>query len=144
MEKLIKSTQIPSWRRIFENFGSSDSFFDRPFFNRELQVPAVNIKENKKNFQIEVAAPGFEKEDFKLYVANNIMTITAEHEKEKQDDKDGYIRKEFSSEAFSRSFTLPDNVSEEKIKAKYEKGMLHLTLEKSYTTDSQRKSISVH
>lgn len=144
MEKLIKSTQIPSWRRIFENFGSSDSFFDRPFFNRELQVPAVNIKENKKNFQIEVAVPGFEKEDFKLYVANNIMTITAEHEKEKQDDKDGYIRKEFSSEAFSRSFTLPDNVSEEKIKAKYEKGMLHLTLEKSYTTDSQRKSISVH
>lgn len=144
MEKLIKSTQIPSWRRIFENFGSSDSFFDRPFFNRELQVPAVNIKENKKNFQIEVAVPGFEKEDFKLYVANNIMTITAEHEKEKQDDKDGYIRKEFSSEAFSRSFTLPDNVSEEKIKAKYEKGMLHLTLEKSYTTDYQRKSIAVH
>ncbi|WP_407429451.1 Hsp20/alpha crystallin family protein [Arcticibacter sp.] len=144
MEKLIKSTRIPSLRRLFENFGASDSFFDGPLFNREIQVPAVNIKENKKSFEIEVAAPGFEKEDFKLYVANNIITITAEHKKEEQDEKDGYIRKEFSSEAFTRSFSLPDNVSEEKIKAKYDKGMLRLKLEKSYTTEPERKSIAVH
>lgn len=143
MDTLMRSTRIPSLRRMFEDFGSNDNLFDSQFFGREMQLPAVNIKENDKSFDIDVAAPGFDKGDFKLNIENKIMTISAERERENNEEKDSYTRKEFSYSSFSRSFTLPDNIKEDQINAKYDKGILHLTLHKSDRATPQRKTIPV-
>lgn len=139
----MRSKRIPSLRRMFEDFGSNDSLFDSQFFGREIQLPAVNIKENDKSFDIDVAAPGFDKGDFKLNIENNIMTISAERERESNEEKDSYTRKEFSYSSFSRSFTLPDNIKEDQIHAKYDKGLLHLTLQKSDKPAPQSKRIPI-
>ncbi|MGV3704705.1 MAG: Hsp20/alpha crystallin family protein [Arcticibacter sp.] len=143
MNTLMKATPSPSLKKLFEDFGTYDSLFDGSFFNRGKQVPAVNIKENEKGFDIYVAVPGFEKEDFKLDIANNVLTISAERKDQKEEDKDNYTRKEFSYSSFSRSFGIPDNVKEDHIKAKYDKGILHLKLEKSDKALPKRKIIPV-
>lgn len=139
----MKATPSPSLKRLFEDFGAYDSLFDGSFLGRGTQVPAVNIKENEKGFDVDVAAPGFEKEDFKVDIANNVLTISAERKDQKEEEKDSYTRKEFSYSSFSRSFGIPDNVKEDQIKAKYDKGILHLKLEKSDKALPKRKIIPV-
>jgi len=108
--------------RLFD-FGS-DAF---DFANR---VPSVNITENEKEFKIEMAAPGVERKDFKVEVENGVLCISSEKEKESKEEKKNYTRREYSYNSFSRSFTLPDNSSPDKIDAKYENGVLNITLPK--------------
>lgn len=94
--------------------------------------PAVNIKEGKDNFSIEVAAPGMKKEDFSIEVENNVLTISSETEN-KLDEKDSdgkYTRKEFSYRSFRRSFTLPESAETEKISASYVDGVLDISIPK--------------
>lgn len=113
-------------------------FFDnnRLFGNRWLEkefnnsIPAVNIKEDSKQFDIEFAAPGFSKNDFKIDVENDLMTVSAEKKEEKNDENKRFTRREFSYNSFSRSFTLPQSVNAEKIDAKYADGVLHLQVPK--------------
>jgi len=95
-------------------------------------LPAVNIKENEDSFTVEVAAPGMQKEDFKVELDNNLLTISSEKQDEKV-EKEGekYTKREFSYQSFQRSFTLPQGlVKEDKIEAKYKEGVLHLMIPK--------------
>ena len=95
-------------------------------------IPAVNIKETPENFVVEVAAPGMKKEDFKVELDNNLLTIKSERTNE-WENKEGekYSRREFSYQSFQRSFQLPAQVVDaDRIEAKYESGLLHLVIPK--------------
>lgn len=121
---------------LFSDIFDNAKFFGKNWLEREFgqSFPAVNIKETNKDFSLEFAAPGFKKEDFKVNVDNNILTINAEKEEEKNEENKRFTRKEFSYNSFSRSFTLPENVNAEKIDAKYTDGILKLSVPKKEET----------
>ncbi len=120
----------------FDDFFQSDNFLNDRWLNKQFKqtLPAVNIKENKNEFNIEFASPGFTKKDFKIDLDQDVLTISAEKEKEKTEEKDAFTRKEFSYNSFSRSFTLPKTVNAEKIDAKYDDGILKLSIPKKEDT----------
>jgi HSP20 family protein len=93
-------------------------------------IPAVNIKDNEDGFELELAVPGMKKDDFTVEVDNDVLTISSEIKAENEEKKDNYTRKEFSFTSFKRAFTLPETVDGSKIDAKYEDGILKLTLPK--------------
>ena len=92
------------------------------------QVPAVNIIENKNNFELELVIPGRNKEDFKIEIDKNILSISAESKSERDTTESKYTRREFAYSSFKRVFTLPDHVDNDQINASYENGVLKLTL----------------
>lgn len=101
------------------------------FSNTNTTIPAVNIKETNDDFQIEVAAPGMAKKDFKINLENNQLTISSERKAEDQQEADNYSRKEFSYQSFQRTFNLADNLIDgDKISAKYCDGVLCIMLPK--------------
>lgn len=117
-----------------------DDFFNRDLFNwgtnnfsdTNTTIPAVNIKETGENYEVEVAAPGMTKKDFKVELNGNVLTISSEKTNE-QNEKEGerYARREFSYQSFQRSFTLQKDVVDiDKIEAKYENGLLRLLIPK--------------
>ncbi|WP_418498360.1 Hsp20/alpha crystallin family protein [Flagellimonas sp.] len=93
-------------------------------------APKVNIKDNEGEFELELAVPGMKKDDFTVEVDNDVLTISSEIKSENEEKKDNYTRKEFSYSSFKRAFTLPETVDGSKIDAKYEDGILKLTLPK--------------
>ncbi len=105
----------------------NDSPLSRDYFK---SVPAVNIIERANDYFIEMAAPGFLKEDFKVSIDNDVLTIGAEKKEEKKDETSRYTRKEFGYTSFNRTFTMPEHVEAEKIGAEYKEGVLTLTLPK--------------
>ena len=117
-----------------------DDFFTRDLWNwntdnhssTKTTIPAVNVKESDKNFQVEVAAPGMSKEDFKIELESNLLTISSEKQSEKEvKEEEKYTKKEFSYQSFQRSFQLPKEVIDiENIEAKYENGVLYLLIPK--------------
>ena len=109
------------------DFFDYDRFFHSPW---EHSLPAVNVKENEKVFEVEFAAPGSNKNDFDISVEDGLLTISAERKHEDEKKEDNYTRREFGYNSFSRSFSLPANTSEEDIQAKYEEGVLKLTIAK--------------
>jgi len=109
------------------------NFFDHDlgdFFGKRFTDPAANIIESVDSFQLEIAAPGLVKDDFKINLENNILTISAEIEDEKREEGKNYSRKEFYYGSFSRSFTLPKTIDLDKIKADYDNGILKVALPK--------------
>lgn len=108
--------------------------FMRDFFNWEdnPSVPDVNVKESKDHYTIEVAAPGMDKKDFDVNVQNNMLVISSEKEAKNEEggDEENYVRREFSYTSFQRSFSIPETVDAENIKAKYENGVLYVELPK--------------
>jgi HSP20 family protein len=95
-------------------------------------VPSVNIKETKDDVKLDVAAPGMSKDNFKITLENNYLTISAEKQENRENKEEDYDRKEFSYESFQRSFYLPENmVLADKIDAKYTDGILHITVPKA-------------
>jgi len=123
---LMKWNQQPMLSDIFDDL---ERRFYSPFRNDGF-IPAANIKENEKSFDIEIAVPGMKKEDFKINLENNVLTISSEKEEEKNEEKKNYTRKEFVYGSFSRSFTLPKIVETEQINAVYENGILNIQLPK--------------
>jgi HSP20 family protein len=99
-------------------------------FKHEGYIPAANIVENEKSFHIEISVPGMNKDDFKLKLENNVLTVSSEKETENVEETKNYTRKEFMYGAFSRSFTLPKIVETDSIKAAYENGILKIELPK--------------
>lgn len=94
-------------------------------------VPSVNIVENDKEWKLEVSAPGFSKEDFKINLEKEVLTVSAEHKAEDLKEEKNYTRREFSFGSFSRSFRIKENtVDVEKIGATYDNGILNITLPK--------------
>ena len=111
----------------------STRFFNTPFFReggQEVTVPAVNIKEQDDRFEVELAAPVCKKEDLKVDVENNVLTISSEQKDESEEKKDDYTRREFSYSSFRRSFTLPEHADADKLKAKFADGVLKLSIPK--------------
>lgn len=110
------------WNEWFDNGGS--------FWGKTMTVPAVNITESKDEFLVAVAAPGMKKDDFKIDIDGNMLTISCEKEEKKEEKEQRFTRKEYNYTSFSRSFTLPDDVNKDKIEARYEDGILKMSLPK--------------
>ena len=137
---LIKQRgSFPSMRSLLEDFWNNDTLVEDRFWNTRVNLPAVNIIEKDDKFLIEMAAPGLRKEDFKINIENGILQIDSESQKEVEEEKDNYTRKEFNYSSYSRSFTLPENASEENIAASYENGVLKLKLQKLKSETSHKK-----
>ena len=135
MKTLVRqnATLFPSLPSLLEDFFSRD-WADSTLANRTngFSLPAVNVRETNDDFILEVAAPGMKREDFKVELDNNVLTISSNRE-EKQEDQnnDGFTRREFSYQYFQRSFSLPENkVEGDKISARYVDGILHITVPK--------------
>jgi HSP20 family protein len=117
-----------------------DDFFNRDLFNwsgsnfssTNTSIPAVNIKETGANYEVEVAAPGMTKKDFKIELEGNLLTISSERTNQNESKEDErYARKEFSYESFQRTFNLQKEVVDiDKIEARYEDGVLRLLIPK--------------
>jgi len=122
--------QLPNLiEKIFNN--ELESWDRNHFSDTNATLPSVNIKENNHNFEVEVAAPGFDKSDFNIEVDNDMLTISSnkEHNHEtKEDDK--ITKQEFSYQSFQRSFRLPELVEDDNISAKYINGILSITIPK--------------
>ena len=118
------------------NYGLTDFFerntgFDDDFFNLEKSVPAMNVKEHEDDFEIELAAPGFDKTDFEISLKDDILEVAAEKKAAQEEKEDEYTRKEFNYRSFRRSLQLPKTVDDSKdVKASYENGILKLQLMK--------------
>ena len=112
---------------VFQNFFEND-YID--FFNRKGMDPLANILEHPDSFELDLAAPGLKKDDFKIHLENNVLTISSEISDEKEEETKNYTRKEFHYSSFSRSFTLPRSVDLERIKADYDSGVLKVMLPK--------------
>lgn len=110
---------------------------------QQFSTPAVNVNEDKKRYEIEVAAPGMNKDDFNIKVDNDMLSISSEKksEKEEKGDDKKVVRKEFMYSSFERSFRLPENVDQEKIEAKYKDGVLKIDIPKKEEekTENNRK-----
>jgi HSP20 family protein len=118
--------------------------FDDDFFTGGISSPPANINETNKEFQLDLSVPGMKRDDFKVDVEDGVLTISSEKEEEKEDKDKNYRRQEFSYRTFSRTFTLPDNVDESNINAKYDNGMLHVTIPKKEMSISRpKKQITV-
>ncbi|MFY7944448.1 MAG: Hsp20/alpha crystallin family protein [Crocinitomicaceae bacterium] len=94
------------------------------------RVPSANINETEKEYRIELAVPGMEKDDFKVAIDNGVLYVSSEKEEDREEAEKNYTRREYSFSEFRRSFSLPENCLEDKIKAKYENGILNLILPK--------------
>ena len=127
--------------RIFSDWLRPDSLFDGDLFDLRsdmfparlgINIPSVNIKETPKEFLLELAAPGLERKDFNIEIDNNTLSISVEKEEETEEGKktEGYWKKEYSYNSFSRSFVLPDNIKEGNIDAKYAEGILTVHIPK--------------
>lgn len=123
-----------------------DDIFDRDFptganySGENSTLPSVNIRETDKAFIIELAAPGMKKEDFRVELQDNILSISSEKKEEdrQRDENEKYTRQEFFYQSFRRTFTLPKTVAEDKIEAKYEDGVLKLNVPKNEEEERQK------
>jgi len=119
---------------LFDDFLNADlyNWNNSNYSNTNTTIPAVNIKETAENYEVEVAAPGMTKNDFKVELDGNMLTISSERINQKEEsDNERYTRKEFSYQSFQRNFTLQKNVVDtDKIQAKYENGLLRLLIPK--------------
>ena len=139
-----------SWPTLFDR-GWVEKFFNSPmdeYFNvgKMMNVPAVNVSETEKEFRLAIAAPGLEKGDFKVDAYDDMLTISAEHEREDNDEKNGnYNRREYNYSSWSRSFSLPENCDFGKINAEYKNGELKVVIPKMQVKEPKKgKSISVN
>ncbi len=143
---LVKARTNGNLFPTFSDFFKSDRFFNPSWLEGEFEqtLPAVNIKENNKEFFIDVAAPGFNKADFKVNIEEGVLTISAEKKDEKNEENERFTRREYSYNSFTRSFTLPENSNPDKLDAKYMDGVLKLMLPKKEETKvALKKEIKV-
>lgn len=127
-----------------------DDFFTKDLFDFDSQrssatLPSVNVKESDNAFEIEFAAPGMKKENFKINLEGNQLEISAEDKSDVQDtSSDGrYTRREFNYSSFRRSFTIPESVDQENIEASYTDGILKVIVPKKEVTVHKAKAIEV-
>jgi len=140
--KFKKPHRLPWYDNMFTDLLSTDRLLTNDFFMENKWIPAMNIKENDENFEIEVAAPGFNKEEFEIVYENGTIRISVEHKEEKEEKEETFTKREFNYQSFTRSFTLPENVNEdEKIEATYSHGILKLVLAKLKESEIHHKRI---
>ncbi|MFT3912013.1 MAG: Hsp20/alpha crystallin family protein [Ferruginibacter sp.] len=125
---------------LFNEFPSN---FSKAVREDVLHFPPVNVLEKANSYQLEIAAPGFEKADFNVKLEENILTISTETKDEKNEETDKLIRKEFSYRSFKRSFTIDEKIDATNISAKYENGILKLELPKKEIAKAVAKEINI-
>lgn len=136
---LTKRGQVlPSMMDDF--FKPWNEWFNGGNWMKEITVPAVNITEDKDKYMVSVAAPGMKKEDFNIDIDGNIMSISSQKEESKEEKDARYTRKEYNYSSFSRSFSLPEEINQASIEAKYEDGILKLMLPKKEEVRKQNLS----
>ena len=145
-KELIKPFRTPT---LFDEFLKPfDSFFDMPatrMWNKVFTTPPVNIKEYENEFRIELAVPGMRKDDIKIDIDHNMLTVSAETEDMKEEVLEEYTRNEYNYTSFSRSFAIPEGIKTDNIVAKYVDGVLKLILPKKeeFKKTSLMKHITV-
>lgn len=139
--------QTPFGGLVNDLFGTPgiQKWFDEDLFKPDFfdSFPPVNIHENKTGYALEVAAPGWEKSDFKLNVEGNTLYISADKKEEKTQEESKQIRKEFKQKSFKRAFTLDESIEAGSIQAKYENGILKINLPKKQEEIQPKKEITV-
>src|ERR1700742_3129379 len=134
-----KNTLMPGLNDVF------DSIFNDTFFSDRLvsRVPAVNISESENNYHVELAAPGLKKEDFKLNLDRNQLSISVEQSVDHEDNQKNYSKREYSYNSFVRSFTLPESADDNQIKATYTDGILRIDIAKREEAKMVRRQIEI-
>ena len=125
---------------IFNDFPAN---FGKPNRDDVFKFPPVNIVEAENSYQLEIAVPGLEKTDFEIKLDGNLLTISTNNKEGAKDDQPKFVRKEFSIKAFKRSFTLDEKIDATTIEAKYENGILKLTLPKKEAAKVASKEITI-
>jgi len=138
MKTLEKTTQSPM-ARVIEEFWNKDGFLDESM----KMEPTINIIDRNGVYKVRVSAPGFKKKDFKVAVEDGSLIISAEKRLEKKEEKENFVRKEFSASSFSRSFRLPENITLGHIKANYKNGLLNITISKTNLDKREVKEIKI-
>ena len=157
-------TTLQQWRpfeglrrevdRLFDDFsgGIWRSPFDRSFFDvepfRRAQttlgaMPAVDVTQTDKGYEITAELPGMEEKDIDVKLANGVLTIRGEKRDEKEEKKNDYYVRERSFGSFERSFQVPENVDTDKVSASFKKGVLTVMLPKSAEAQKAEKKIEV-
>ena len=133
--------------RLFQN--NVNRFFDDDFWgfngvSQNVDVP-VNIRETDKSYELHLVAPGLKKDDFKVNVSGDVLTVSFEQKEEHshENKEQGWLRKEYQKRSFTRSFNLDDAIDANKIDAKYADGILHLTLSKKEGKQSISRTIEI-
>jgi HSP20 family protein len=126
-----RSSTLPTLSSWIEDIFNRDltSVFSQNF-NTGISLPKVNIKETADAYFVEMAVPGLKKSDFQIDLENQLLSISTEVEEKSEEKEENYTRREFGYSSFKRSFTLPETVDEEKIKANYREGILSIHLPK--------------
>ena len=130
----------PFLPRVANDFWSD--FFPMSTQENLRSLPATNIKENEKEYLLDIAIPGMKKEDINVEIEDGRLCISAESEKSVEENEEEYTRKEFSYSSFKRAFSLPENAVD-KVTAKYQDGVLHISLPKRKMETSKPKRIKV-
>jgi HSP20 family protein len=120
--------RVNTFPNLFDTFFNDIDRMEKPSFSNTL--PSVNVVENDEKFRIELAAPGLTREDFKVNVHEDVLTISSEKKTEDAENKENYTRREFGYASFKRSFNLPETVDSDNIAATYNEGILNVTLPK--------------
>ena len=130
---------LPGFNDVFE------SIFNDTFFNDRMvtRVPAVNISETENNYHVELAAPGLKKDDFKLNLEGNQLTISVEQSAEHEDNHKNYSKREYSYNSFVRSFTLHESADDNQIDATYTDGVLRIDIAKREEAKTVRRQIAI-
>lgn len=144
----LPERRISSWvDQLFQdnlNRFFNDDFWGFNGINQQVSVP-VNLRETDRSYEMSVVAPGLRKNDFKLNVTNDLLTISYEQKEEQSNGnkEEGWLRNEYRMQSFTRSFSLDDTVDVNKISASYDNGILHLTLPKKESAQRVSKTIEI-
>ncbi|MDB5158073.1 MAG: Hsp20/alpha crystallin family protein [Mucilaginibacter sp.] len=129
----------PGFDDIFESI-LNDTFLSDRMVSR---VPAVNISETGGHYHLELAAPGLKKEDFKVNLDRDVLTISAEHQTKQDENDKKYNKREYSYSSFVRSFTLPDSADDDGIEAEYTDGVLKINVAKREEARTASRQIEI-
>ena len=118
-----------------------NDFFANDWMTRtNSTAPAINVIEDDKDYKVEVAAPGMNKEDFKVNVTDDnylVLTMEKKNESKDEDKKRKYLRREFSYHKFEQSLALPEDVNKDEIKAAVNDGILTIDIPKMKVAEKQ-------
>lgn len=137
--KVKNNTMVPGFFNLMDKF-MTDDFQTPSHFTR----PAVNIVESEKSYALEVIAPGMQKEDFKIAIEKDLLTISYEKKESSEEKTDKYIRKEFSMNSFKRSFTLNEKLNADAVTAKYDNGILYVNIPKAEVKTVEVKTVEIN
>lgn len=130
---------LPGFNDVFDTLLNNTFFTDRMV----TRVPPVNISETEDNYHVELAAPGLKKEDFRLDLENNMLSVSVEQTANQEDNQKNYSKREYSYSSFVRSFTLPESADDGQINATYTDGILRIDIAKREEAKTVRRQIEI-